>query len=163
MPRQIFRGRLQAGKFVELEWLLVKLRKHAPVRRRLGEASDGDVNTQFIALRNHRPQSGVEHPVGVGGEGETVAGIVVAAFGVLMDVGGLDDVIAALGMAAEVAAFAPLAPRIHGCPAETMDHMLNLAFPGIDSEALIVALKDLVAISNGSACTSSSYTPCSLP
>lgn len=40
-----------------------------------------------------------------------------------------------------------------------MDHVLNLAFPGIDSEALIVALKDLVAISNGSACTSSSYTP----
>lgn len=37
--------------------------------------------------------------------------------------------------------------------------MLNLAFPGIDSEALIVAVKDLVAISNGSACTSSSYTP----
>jgi cysteine desulfurase len=40
-----------------------------------------------------------------------------------------------------------------------MDHVLNLSFPGIDSEALIVALKDLVAISNGSACTSSSYTP----
>ena len=40
-----------------------------------------------------------------------------------------------------------------------MDHVLNLAFPGIDSEALIVALKDLVAISNGSACTSRSYTP----
>ena len=40
-----------------------------------------------------------------------------------------------------------------------MDHVLNLAFPGIDSEALIVVLKDLVAISNGSACTSSSYTP----
>jgi cysteine desulfurase len=32
-------------------------------------------------------------------------------------------------------------------------------FPGIDSEALIVALKDLAAFSNGSACTSSSYTP----
>jgi cysteine desulfurase len=87
--------------------------------------------------------------------------------------------VAALGMAAEVAmknhekrrkhcqkikaaalkAFAPLSPRIHGRPEETMDHVLNLAFPGIDSEALIVALKDLVAISNGSACTSSSYTP----
>lgn len=40
-----------------------------------------------------------------------------------------------------------------------MDHVLNLAFPGLDSEALMVALKDLVAISNGSACTSSSYTP----
>ncbi len=87
--------------------------------------------------------------------------------------------VAALGTAAEVAvknhvrrlkhcrklrdaalkAFAPLSPRIHGRPEETMDHVLNLAFPGIDSEALIVALKDLVAISNGSACTSSSYTP----
>lgn len=87
--------------------------------------------------------------------------------------------VAALGAAAEVAvkdherrskhcqkireaalqAFAPLSPRIHGRPEETMDHVLNLAFPGIDSEALIVALKDLVAISNGSACTSSSYTP----
>ena len=87
--------------------------------------------------------------------------------------------VAALGAAAEVAlkehekrrkycrklkdaalkAFAPLNPRIHGRPEETMDHVLNLAFPGIDSEALIVALKDLVAISNGSACTSSSYTP----
>lgn len=87
--------------------------------------------------------------------------------------------VAALGAAAEVAvkdhekrvkhcrkikqaalkALAPLSPRVHGCPEETMDHVLNLAFPGIDSEALIVALKDLVAISNGSACTSSSYTP----
>ncbi len=87
--------------------------------------------------------------------------------------------VAALGMAAEIAvkenekrvkhcrklkeaalkAFAPLSPRIHGRQEETMDHVLNLAFPGIDSEALIVALKDLVAISNGSACTSSSYTP----
>ena len=35
----------------------------------------------------------------------------------------------------------------------------NPAFPGIDSEALIVGLKDLIALSNGSACTSSSYTP----
>lgn len=60
---------------------------------------------------------------------------------------------------AALKAFAPLSPRIHGRPEETMDHVLNLAFPGIDSEALIVALKDLVAISNGSACTSSSYTP----
>ena len=54
---------------------------------------------------------------------------------------------------------AELSLRIHGIPEDSMDHVLNLAFPGIDSEALIVALKDLVAISNGSACTSSSYTP----
>jgi cysteine desulfurase len=60
---------------------------------------------------------------------------------------------------AALAAFSSLSPRIHGRATETMDHVLNLAFPGIDSEALIVSLKDLVAISNGSACTSSSYTP----
>jgi cysteine desulfurase len=40
-----------------------------------------------------------------------------------------------------------------------MDHVLNLAFPGSDSEARIVALKDLVVISNDSARTCSSYTP----
>ncbi len=53
----------------------------------------------------------------------------------------------------------PLQPRYHGCEESTLPHVLNLAFPGLDSEALIVALKDLVAISNGSACTSSDYTP----
>ena len=36
---------------------------------------------------------------------------------------------------------------------------LSIRFPGLDSEALMVATKDLIAISNGSACTSSSYTP----
>ena len=40
-----------------------------------------------------------------------------------------------------------------------MDHVLNLSFPGLDSEALMVGLKDLIAISNGSACTSASYDP----
>ncbi|WP_210397388.1 cysteine desulfurase DndA [Motiliproteus sediminis] len=38
-------------------------------------------------------------------------------------------------------------------------YILNFSIPGVNSEAAIVALKDLVAISNGSACTSSSYTP----
>ena len=56
-------------------------------------------------------------------------------------------------------ALAPLNPRFSGDQALVMDHVMNLAFPGLDSEALIVALKDLVAISNGSACTSSSYSP----
>lgn len=60
---------------------------------------------------------------------------------------------------AAMTAFAPLNPRIHGRPEECLSHVLNIAFPGIDSEALIVALKDLAAFSNGSACTSSSYTP----
>jgi cysteine desulfurase len=87
--------------------------------------------------------------------------------------------IAALGTAAEIAvrdcaqrqticrdirrqaldALMPLGPRLTGDQSLVMDHVLNLAFPGLDSEALMVALKDLVAISNGSACTSSSYSP----
>jgi len=87
--------------------------------------------------------------------------------------------IAALGTAAEVAvrdgekrrlrcreirkaalsAFAPLSPQIAGDSDSIAEHVLNLAFGDLDSEALMVALKDLIAISNGSACTSSSYTP----
>jgi cysteine desulfurase len=87
--------------------------------------------------------------------------------------------IAALGTAAEVAvrdhhkrlarcqaireqalaAFATLSPQIAGNPDEVVAHVLNVSFGDLDSEALMVALKDLIAISNGSACTSSSYTP----
>ena len=87
--------------------------------------------------------------------------------------------IAALGKAAEVAvrdnakrrqvcrqmrekalaALGTLNIRLTGDQSLVMDHVLNLAFSGLDSEALMLALKDLVAISNGSACTSSSYTP----
>ncbi|MFO1432253.1 MAG: cysteine desulfurase DndA [Candidatus Competibacteraceae bacterium] len=87
--------------------------------------------------------------------------------------------IVALGMAADIAvrdharrrqvcrhikesalqSLAPLDPKLTGDQSQVMDHVLNLAFPGLDSEALMVALKELVAISNGSACTSSSYNP----
>jgi cysteine desulfurase len=87
--------------------------------------------------------------------------------------------IAALGAAAEIAlrdqarrqeanrrvreramaALAGLNPRYSGDLSRSLDHVINVAFPGLDSEALMLALKDLVAISNGSACTSSSYTP----
>lgn len=87
--------------------------------------------------------------------------------------------IAALGTAAEIAvrdhetrqqacqrfkekalkALSALEPRLTGDQALVMDHVLNISFLGLDSEALIVALKDLIAVSNGSACTSSSYTP----
>lgn len=87
--------------------------------------------------------------------------------------------IAALGKAAEISirdnarrrricgqmrrealsALATLNLKLTGTQSLVMDHVLNLAFPGLDSEALMIALKDLVAISNGSACTSASYTP----
>lgn len=56
-------------------------------------------------------------------------------------------------------AMEPLGPVINGSPEHTLPHVLSLSFPGIDSEALMVALKETVAISNGSACTSSSYKP----
>jgi cysteine desulfurase len=52
-----------------------------------------------------------------------------------------------------------LNPKITGDESLMMDHVLSLAFPGLDSEALMVGLKDLIAISNGSACTSASYSP----
>ena len=50
------------------------------------------MDQQVIALGNRRPESRIEHPVGVGGEREAIARIIVAADGVLVDVGGLDDV-----------------------------------------------------------------------
>ncbi|NQV81957.1 MAG: aminotransferase class V-fold PLP-dependent enzyme, partial [Alphaproteobacteria bacterium] len=44
--------------------------------------------------------------------------------------------------------------RVHRWPGN-----LNVAFPGIDAEALLVALDDDIAASTGSACTSASVEP----
>lgn len=52
-----------------------------------------------------------------------------------------------------------LNPVINGDPDRVLPHVLNVSFAGIDAEAAMVAVKDLVAVSNGSACTSSSYEP----
>lgn len=49
--------------------------------------------------------------------------------------------------------------QINGDRDRSVPHILNVAFDGIDSEALIVALQGVAAIATGSACTSSSYTP----
>jgi cysteine desulfurase len=58
-----------------------------------------------------------------------------------------------------VEALDSLGPRINGDPERTVAHTLNLSFEGIDSEAVILAVKQLVALSNGSACTASTYAP----
>lgn len=59
-----------------------------------------------------------------------------------------------------IAELSPLAPIIHGDPQRgVLPHILSIALPGIDSEAIMVALKQVVAVSNGSACTSASYQP----
>lgn len=54
-------------------------------------------------------------------------------------------------------ALEPLGPLVNGAPDRCVPHTINLSFPGLDSEAVMLALKHLVAISNGSACTSESY------
>jgi cysteine desulfurase len=54
---------------------------------------------------------------------------------------------------------APLNPIVHGDQAHAMPHVLNVALPGLDSEAVMVAWRDVLAVSNGSACTSASYEP----
>jgi cysteine desulfurase len=58
-----------------------------------------------------------------------------------------------------LAALAPLSPQVNGDPERVLPHVLNLSVPGVDAEAAMVALKDVVAVSNGSACTSTSYEP----
>jgi cysteine desulfurase len=56
-----------------------------------------------------------------------------------------------------LSALGPLHVAINGDIERIMPHTLNFSVPGVDSEAAIVALKDIVAVSNGSACTSQSY------
>jgi cysteine desulfurase len=58
---------------------------------------------------------------------------------------------------AALAALEPLGIVFNGDLNLTAVHTLNFSVPGLDSEAAIVALKELAAISNGSACTSQSY------
>ncbi|MDO5756887.1 MAG: aminotransferase class V-fold PLP-dependent enzyme [Rhodobacterales bacterium] len=50
--------------------------------------------------------------------------------------------------------FEPLKPILIGDQSHALGHVLTLGFTGVDSEALMLALRDDVAISNGSACTS---------
>jgi cysteine desulfurase len=54
-------------------------------------------------------------------------------------------------------ALSPLSPILNGDQDYALGNCISLSFPGIDSESLIVALKGLVSLSNGSACTSANY------
>lgn len=49
--------------------------------------------------------------------------------------------------------------QVNGDESLSVSHAVSLSFPDINSEALMLALKGIVAISNGSACTSQSYEP----
>lgn len=56
-----------------------------------------------------------------------------------------------------IAALTELGAEING--QNTSPFVINFSVPGINSEAAMVKLKGIIAVSNGSACTSSSYTP----
>ena len=56
-------------------------------------------------------------------------------------------------------ALAEVDHRINGDPSRAQSHVVNVSFPGVDSEALMLALRSDVAISNGSACTAANYSP----
>jgi cysteine desulfurase len=57
-----------------------------------------------------------------------------------------------------LAGLAPLEPVVNGDSSHSVSYILNLSFPGLDAETAIDAWSNLVAISNGAACTSQSYT-----
>ena len=48
---------------------------------------------------------------------------------------------------------------INGDLARMQSHVVNVSFPGVDSEALMLALRSEIAVSNGAACTSSGHFP----
>ncbi|MCC6781767.1 MAG: aminotransferase class V-fold PLP-dependent enzyme [Planctomycetes bacterium] len=52
-----------------------------------------------------------------------------------------------------------LGARVVGDEARSVESIITVEIPGLDGEAAMVALRDYVAISNGSACTSSSRAP----
>ncbi len=57
-----------------------------------------------------------------------------------------------------LSAFAEVAGVSNGDSVKTLSNTLNITVPGLDSEAAMLALKDIAALSNGSACTSQNYT-----
>jgi len=57
-----------------------------------------------------------------------------------------------------IAGLAPLDPVVNGDPRHAAPHIVSIAFRGLDGEQVIDAWRDLVAISQGAACTSQSYT-----
>ena len=58
-----------------------------------------------------------------------------------------------------IAAFEALDAVYNGDQQRVLPHVMNLSIPGLDAEAAMMILRDVVAVSNGSACTSSSYEP----
>ena len=58
-----------------------------------------------------------------------------------------------------IEAFQRLNASFTGDQSRVLPHVVNVSVPNLDAEAAMMLLRDLVAISNGSACTSSTYEP----
>jgi cysteine desulfurase len=58
-----------------------------------------------------------------------------------------------------LSAIEPLKPSMNADTSRVLPNILNFSLEGFDSEAVMLAVRAQVAISNGSACTSHSYTP----
>jgi len=56
-------------------------------------------------------------------------------------------------------ALQPFEPQVNGDPERKLPCILNVSFGALDSEAVMVGLKDAAAISNGSACTTAGTDP----
>lgn len=129
----------------------------------------GPVGVGALVVRRRRFVRPPLAPLTYGGGQErglrpgTLPTALIVGFGVAASVAVLDADRRAKRCAAmrkkALAALEPLGIRLHGDSERCMPHVLNLSVEGIDSEALMVAVKDLVALSNGSACTSQNYTP----
>ena len=57
-----------------------------------------------------------------------------------------------------LAGLAPLDPVVNGDPRQSVPYIVNLAFPGVVAEVVIDAWHDLVAVSNGAACSTQQHT-----
>jgi cysteine desulfurase len=49
---------------------------------------------------------------------------------------------------------APLEPAVNGDPDRSVPHIVNLSIPGLEADTVIEAWRDLVAVSDGAACSS---------
>lgn len=58
-----------------------------------------------------------------------------------------------------LAALEPLGVVIHGDPQRTLPHTVNLSIPGVEAHTALSSLKNLLAFSNGSACTAHTQEP----
>ena len=85
VPGEVLRSGPEAAVLVEVKRLAVAGGEALAMRGGFGETADGDVDQEAIALGDGGPEPLIEHPVGIRGEGEAVAGIVVAGDGVLVD------------------------------------------------------------------------------